>query len=491
MVARDASDLYLSVDAPPTLKIDGQFHALSAPPLSQAQVQSLIDSVLSDEQRQQFQRDLGLDFSLGFPNIGRFRINIYRQKSSPAMVARFIKSRIPSIGELGLPDVLHDLAMEPRGLVLVVGATGTGKSTTLAAMIDYRNQHQRGHILTVEDPIEYLHPHKQSLVSQREVGIDTHSYEQALLFGLRESPDVIMIGEIRDYATAKHAIRYAETGHLCLSTMHAASADQALDRLLNFFPPDEQRSVQQDLAAHLVAVIGQRLARGLDDKRVAALEIMMKTPYIAELIDKGETGAIKDAMGSSQKDSCQTFDEALYQLIRQERISKEEGMRLADSRINLSLRFRLGEDTPDSHYHAKHWTSPEFGKGAYRRVQVLARASQRERRPEMEIALKQALEQAITGRGYHLDAQAPDLVVKYTYGLHHGLEHGQPAIESDQDAPDAGVESGLAIQARDQRSGQIVWKLVATRRLGQQPHSQPEINVEVANLLGALPLAAS
>ncbi len=487
MVARDASDLYISVDAPPTLKIDGQFHLLSTPPLSSQRAQTLIDSVLSEEQQQQFKRDLGLDFSLGFPNIGRFRINIYQQKSSPAMVVRYIKNRIPSISELGLPDILHDLALETRGLILVVGASGTGKSTTLASMIDYRNKNQRGHILTIEDPIEYLHPHKQSLVSQREVGIDTHSYADGLHFGLRESPDVVMIGEIRDYNTAQQAIRYAETGHLCLSTLHATSADQALDRMLNFFPVEEQRRVRQDLAMHLVAILGQRLANGVDDKRVAAVEIMMKTPYIAKLIDSGETSKIKEAMNSSEKDSCQTFDESLFQLIRQQRISKEEGMRLADSRINLGLRFRLGDASPNIGFNAKHWTSPNFTEGSYRSAQIMPKNVHSDTRPEMDEALKRALEQGITGRAYTLNEDKPDLIFKYAFGLHRsqGLDDEEAAENTPQR-----IESGLAIHAQDRESGKIVWKLIATRPLGQQPHSQQEFNVEMENLLGALPLAA-
>ena len=492
MVARAASDLYLNVDAPPVLKVQGQHHRLGTEALHAERLAALIHSVLSEQQRRDFERDLEMDLGIEFPKVGRFRLNIYRQKGQPAMVVRYIKDSIPSVSELGLPDVLHDLVMEERGLVLVVGATGTGKSTTLAAMIDYRNQHRSGHILTVEDPIEFTHHHQQSLISQREVGIDTHSYADALKFALREAPDVIMIGEIRDAETAVQALRYAETGHLCLSTMHANNANQALGRLLNFFPVAAQRRVQQDLCHHLLAIISQRLARGLDDKPVAVVEIMMNTPHIAELIDRGETDKIKDAMSAGGNNECQTFDDALYKLIVDERISREEGLRLADSRINLNLRFRLdGHAKPDNYLgRAKHWFSRTADFTRYQKVHVQAKKASLQRRPEMEKMLTEAIKQAAVDRGYQIDERQPDIVFHYAFGLRH--DNGLAVEETEEDhsaSAEAPAEGGLAIQAKEARSGDVVWTLVASRPLGQQLRGQQEINIEMSNLLGSLPVA--
>lgn len=494
MVARDASDLYINADAPATLKVHGCFHTLAGPALNTEQTQALISSVLSVEQHQQLQRDKGLDFGLAFANIGRFRINVYFQKGTMAMVVRYIKDRIPSIIELGLPDILHDLAMEEHGLVLIVGATGTGKSTTLAAMIDYRNANRRGHILTVEDPIEFTHHHKQSVISQREIGIDTHSYEDALRFGLREAPDVIMIGEIRDSATARQAIRYAETGHLCLSTMHANSANQALDRFLNFFPSDEQARVRQDMAQHLLGIISQRVAIGPEGDRVTPVEMMMNTPFIAELITKGKTEEIKEAMSSGDSENCQTFDDSLFQLINAGRISKEEGLRIADSRINLALRFKMGDLNEDRHYLTpqKHWLSKTANFGRYQRVAVSANKISLERRPDMESILTEAITRAVKERGYIIDQQHPDLLIKYAFGLRHEKALQMPSTSLDMDSGAASkVEGGLVIQANDCRSGEVVWTLVAKRAMGKQLHSQQEINIEIGNLIASLPLTSN
>ncbi|TQV77653.1 PilT/PilU family type 4a pilus ATPase [Exilibacterium tricleocarpae] len=518
MVARSASDLYINVGAPPTIKVEGSHHRMGSENLSAERVQALIDGVLSERQRRDFERDMEMDLGMEFPKVGRFRLNVYRQKGLPAMVVRYIKDTIPSISELGLPEVLHDLAMQEHGLLLVVGATGSGKSTTLAALIDHRNQNRTGHILTVEDPIEFTHRHKRSLVSQREVGIDTRSYADALKYGLREAPDVIMIGEIRDADTAMQALRYAETGHLCISTMHATNANQALDRFMNFFPAAAQRRVQQDLAHHLVAILSQRLAVGVDDKRVAVVEIMMRTPHIAELIDKGETDKIKEAMGGGANGECQTFDDALYKLIAERRISKAEGLRLADSRINLNLRLRLdGKRQPDNAgTRTRHWFSKTADFSRYKKVNVRARKTSLERRPEMEKMLTAAIKQAAVDRGYHIDEKAPDIVLHYAFGLrqdglrqdhlpqnhspqNHSPQNHSPQnkgldIDGGQAEPVPGADSalakgGLAIQAKEVRSGEVVWTLIAPRPLGEQLKGQQELNTEISNLLGSLPVA--
>jgi len=270
-----------------------------------------------------------------------------------ALVARHINDGIPGIDQLGLPGVLQELVMLERGLILVVGGTGTGKSTTLASMIDYRNANRAGHILTIEDPIEFVYENRKSLVNQREVGMDTVSFEVALKNALREAPDVILIGEVRDQSTMKQAITYAETGHLCLATLHANSANQAIDRILNFFPEDAHRQLLQDLSLNLKAVISQRLCVGHDSKRVAAVELMIVTPFIAELIDRGRVDKIKNAMEKSQNNSSQTFDQALYELVVGERISQDEALRQADSPNNLALRFRLSKTGGAAGYPVK------------------------------------------------------------------------------------------------------------------------------------------
>ncbi len=492
MVARSASDLYVNVDARPTLKIDGQFHTLASPPLDREQTQNLILSLLSDEQQAQLTQDKGIDFGLGFPGIGRFRVNVYFQKGTLAMVVRYIKDRIPSIQELGLPDVVHDLAMADRGLMLVVGATGTGKSTTLAAMIDYRNTHRAGHILTIEDPIEYTHSHKQSLISQREIGIDTHSYADALRFGLREAPDVIMIGEIRDSETARQAIRYAETGHLCVSTMHANNAYQALDRFLNFFNVEEQVRVRQDLSQYLLGIMSQRVARGIHGERVTPIEMMLNTPYIAELIEKGRHAQIKEAMSGDENVNCQTFDDSLYQLISAGRISRSEGMRLAESRIDLALRFKMGHADVEQRYLSpqKHWLSKAANFNHYARVCIDVHRGSQTRRPDMSDILKEAIAVGFRERGYTLVTEQPDLAVTFAFGLCHEHILGAPE-ELDLNAEHTEAEEGrLIIQAKDVTTGKVVWHLMAKRPVGGRPSNQQEINIEVANLMSSLPLSS-
>ena len=341
MVQRNGSDLYFSTGACPHVKIAGQTVAIGDQPLGQGSVSKLAYSVMNDEQVREFEATMECNLAISVNQLGRFRVNVFRQRGDVAMVIRFIKGEIPSIEELHLPQNLKKIIMEKRGLILVVGSTGSGKSTTLASMIDHRNESTTGHILTIEDPIEFLHQHKKSVVNQREIGLDSMSYENALKNALREAPDVILIGEIRDAATMQHAIAYAETGHLCLSTLHANNANQALDRIINFFPDTAHRQLYNDLSLNLKAVISQRLIPTLDGGRRAAIELLLLTSYTAELIQKGKIHDLKEAMEQGNQRGMMTFDQSLYDLFGEGVISLEEALSHADSRNNLALRIRL------------------------------------------------------------------------------------------------------------------------------------------------------
>ncbi|MDX5372291.1 MAG: PilT/PilU family type 4a pilus ATPase [Pseudomonadaceae bacterium] len=336
-----ASDLFLSVGAPAHAKVEGHSQALDERVLGPGEVKQLAYQLLSQKQIAEFERDLELDLAVSMNNQGRFRANLYYQRGEVAMVVRLIKSEIPDFEHLGLPKMLEKLAMQDRGLILVVGAAGSGKSTTLAAMIDFRNRHKGGHILCIEDPIEFIHSHQLSIVDQREVGLDTHSFEEALRHVLREAPDVIMLGEIRDAATMQHALHYAETGHLCLATLHATSSSHAIERIVRFFPDDARKQVLADLAHNLLAVVGQRLVPGLAQKRVAAVELMLGTPYIRDLIQRDELEQLREATARAAEQGLQTFDQHLFTLVEGKRIGLAEALKFADSRTDLSLRFKL------------------------------------------------------------------------------------------------------------------------------------------------------
>ncbi len=341
MVDEDASDLFFSAGAPPCMKGDGRIRRLNDQPLDGAQIRALATSAMNERECAEFEAEWEMNLGLTRPGIGRFRINIYRQRGEVAMVVRYITAEIPSFEQLGLPPVIKDLVMLPRGLVLVVGATGAGKSTTLAAMIDHRNRNRTDHILTIEEPIEYLHQHRMSVVDQREVGLDTKSYANALKNAMREAPDVIMIGEIRDRETMQAAIAYAETGHLCISTLHANNANQTLDRIINFFPEAARGQLLADLAQNLRAVVSQRLLPDVKGGRLPAVEVLVSTPYVRGLIEKGEVGGIKEAMRQGGGAGMQTFDDALFKLHADGRVAYADIMEHADSRTDLALRVRL------------------------------------------------------------------------------------------------------------------------------------------------------
>ena len=341
MVETDASDLFLTVGAPPHIKVQGDSWPLSVPPLQSGQAQALAYSIMSAQQIADFERQLEANLSYTAPDIGRFRVSVYRQRGETAMVARLIHATIPDFESLGLPPVVQDLALLRRGLLLVVGAAGSGKSTTLAAMIDHRAHNSQGHILTVEDPIEYLFTHDRCTVDQREVGIDTHSFADALRNAMRQAPDIIMIGEIRDRETMEHAIAYAETGHLCVSTLHAANASQALKRIINFFPENLHPQLRMDLSLNLQAVISQRLLPGHEGKRVLATELLLHSAYVADLILKGAVDEIRHAIEKSGGVGMHTFDQVLLELFNAGRIDQDTALANADSRTDLSLRMRV------------------------------------------------------------------------------------------------------------------------------------------------------
>ena len=378
MVGAKASDIFFSVGAPPSLKIDGAITPLGDTPLTADAVNALARQAMSDRQQREFDETMEMNLAIDMPDVGRFRVNIYRQRGNPALAIRFITSRIPSLEQLNLPPVLHDLALVPRGLVLVVGAAGAGKSTTLASMIDHLNMQKAVHVLTVEDPIEYLHTHKKSIVDQREVGLDTLSYANALRNTMREAPDVLMIGEIRDQETMQAAIAYAETGHLCLATLHANNANQTLDRIVNFFPDTAHHQLFVDLSLNLKAVVSQRLLRGVDGRRLPAVEILLSSPFIAELIEKGEIAAIRDAMKQSFELGMLTFDESIYKLYAAGRISYDEAMDNADSRTDLGLRIRLEGPSPSSGHRDDLEGARIDGLGADGKPESREQAAQRD-----------------------------------------------------------------------------------------------------------------
>jgi twitching motility protein PilU len=355
MVSKKASDLFITVGFPPAIKLDGKMTPVSQQPLSAQHTAELVRSVMNDRQAAEFESTKECQFAISPANIGRFRVSAFVQMGNIGMVLRTINSKIPTFEELNLPPVLKDVAMTKRGLVIMVGATGSGKSTSLAAMIGYRNQNSYGHIITIEDPVEYVHPHANCLITQREIGVDTENWDNALKNTLRQAPDVIMMGEVRDRETMDYAVAFAETGHLCLATLHANSANQALDRIINFFPEERRAQLLMDLSLNLRGMISQRLIPLKEGKgRIAAVEVMLNSPLIADLIFKGEVHEIKELMKRSRELGMQTFDQHLFELYDNGIISYEDALRNADSVNDLRLAIKL---------HSKEAKNRDITKG--------------------------------------------------------------------------------------------------------------------------------
>jgi twitching motility protein PilU len=341
MVEKGGSDLFFSTGAPININIEGKTTPVNSQIMTPGMVREIAYSLMSEKQVNEFEHTLEMNFAMGVKDAGRFRVNVFRQRGEVSMVIRHIITQIPSLDSLKLPPVLKDLISRRRGLILVVGATGSGKSTTLAAMIDHRNETESGHILTLEDPIEFIHNHKKSIVDQREVGIDTKTFDDGLKNAMRQAPNVILIGEIRDKENMKQAIAYAETGHLCLATLHANNANQALERILSFFPPDGKQAIMLGLALNLIGIISQRLVPGTQAKRVAAMEVLINIPYISDLIQKGKTEEIKEVMADNNDIGMCTFDQSLFRLYSAGQVDEDNALRNADSRNDLSLKIRL------------------------------------------------------------------------------------------------------------------------------------------------------
>jgi len=493
---RNGSDLFLSAGAPPILKVDGRMApAAESGPLSAQEVHQLCYSVMNDDQRRVYEQTMELNMGLRIKDLGRFRINVFRQQEEPALVARHIRSEIPSIEDLNLPPLLKELIMAERGLILLVGGTGTGKSTTLASMIDYRNTNRSGHILTVEDPVEFLHPHKQSLVNQRDVGLDTASYEVALKNAMREAPDVIMIGEIRDVDTMKHALNYAETGHLCVSTLHANNAYNACQRILSFYDENAHAQVLQDLSMRLNAIVSQRLTIGRDGKRVAAVEVMLNTPFIAELLKEGAIDKLKGAMVQAREVGCVTFDDALFELVDSGRITQNEALRHADSKTNLSLRFKLeGVGTMDV---------PAFKKDV-----AYARSAPFENYQTFQIKLvkvtdwpdelKDRIDQIETGirntlleKGFKEVDEDPEMIVQWAIGT----KQVQLTLEGVEDSvhSNTSIESEVAthgmwgISVVDTSTRKGVWRVTAARKIVEGHREQASVDADCSELLSEFP----
>ena len=342
MVSRNGSDLFLTADFPPAIKVDGKVTKVSPQPLTGQHTMALVRAVMNDKQAAEFERTKECNFAISPQGIGRFRVNAFMQMGNVGLVFRTIPQMIPTVEQLGLPKILKDVVMTKRGLVIMVGATGSGKSTSLAAMVDWRNENSHGHIITIEDPVEFVHVHKNCIITQREVGLDTDGWENALKNTLRQAPDVILMGEIRDRETMEHAVAFAETGHLCMATLHANSSNQALDRIINFFPEERRAQLLMDLSLNLKGIISQRLLPREEGKgRVAAVEIMLNTPLVSDMIFKGEVGELKELMKRSREHGMQTFDQALFDLFEAGLVTYEDALRNADSVNDLRLNIKL------------------------------------------------------------------------------------------------------------------------------------------------------
>jgi len=396
MAKAGGSDLFIAHDYPPSMKAHGQMTPLTQQKLSGEVTAQLAHALMNDKQRGEFAQEMESNFAIALPGVSRFRVNVFMQQGHVGMVLRTIAAEIPNFEKLRLPEVLKDIVMQKRGLVLLVGGTGSGKSTSLAAMVDHRNRTSAGHIITVEDPVEYAHVSQKSLVTHREVGVDTLSWHHALKNTLRQAPDVILVGEIRDSETMEHAIAFAETGHLCLSTLHANSASQTMERIINFFPEERRAQLLMDLSANLRAIVSQRLVRTEDGKgRVAAIEILINTPTIAEKIFKGEFGELKGVMNKSRELGMRTFDWALFELYNEGLIGYDEAIRNADSanelRLNIKLKSQRGEPDVAAGLALELHDAPSKEEAEAIRREELRK--QQEKRDELELARLQAAKQ--------------------------------------------------------------------------------------------------
>ncbi|NIB42935.1 PilT/PilU family type 4a pilus ATPase [Pseudomaricurvus alkylphenolicus] len=493
MARESATDLYITVGAPLILNVSGK-HRLMGKPLTRANLEAVVRSVTNEAQREQYERDLELDIGLNLDGVGRFRINIYQQKSNPALVVRYVNSKIPTLEELNLPEVLHDLVMEKQGLILVVGMAGSGKSTTLASMLDYRIQNHFGHLLTVEDPIEFEHQHHRSIVSQREVGIDTHSFQQALKQAMREAPDAIMLGEIREHETASQLLHYAQSGHLCLSTLHASNTTAAIDRFLNLFPSEYQHQKRLELSDNLLAIIGLRLVPATAGGRVAASEVMLNTSLIRKYLEESETAKIREAMSGVEAGGCHTFDDCLFNLIDQGKVSRKEALKMADSRQNLRIKLKSGvQAEPHRKQGPEYWLKPDAEFEHFNTIVVSRKLGNRDRRPEVTELLQQAVTHACQDRGYQvmdrdsIDAgESPDLLLKYAYGLRHRQDINIDGLEAGDEEE---MDAGLAIKIKDNATGETIWHLTYHLDLSRGLPDRKELEVLLSGAFASLPFA--
>jgi twitching motility protein PilU len=496
MVNKQASDLFLSVGAPPMINVEGEMCALNNNVVDEESARALVYSIMNDEQAKVYENELELNMALQVPDAGRFRVNLFYQRGAPAAVCRYIKDQLPSVSQLGLPDKLNEIIMGERGLVLVVGGTGTGKSTTLAAMIHHRAQSREGHILSIEDPIEFVHTHGKALVNQREVGIDTHSYANALKNALREAPDVIMIGEIRDQDTMKHALAYAETGHLCIATLHANNANQALERILNFFPESAHKQILMDISLHLNVILSQRLCIGVDRKRIAVVEMMFNTGHVSDLIGKGKLDEIKEAMARSKAMLHKTFDQGLYELYEQGKISEDEALRNADSRNNLSLQIRSNRQVSGNQYPMEKEFSFNRNAPFEHYVSFCLKPLQvsKKRRSDAYEVLKNAIVEGFEQKGLTYSPGEASIEVQFSYGIEDIKGFSLEPIDNESDqlselSPDSDQQITLLINIIDTQTNNDVWRLQARHRATpEEPHkSQTEINAILLDLLQDYP----
>jgi len=498
LIKMQGSDLYISSGAVPMVRVEGLIQPLNHEEFSAEKAESMIFEALTDAQRQEYEDNLELNMALHVPDAGRFRINIFQQRVGIGLVARHIKTDIPSIAELGLPEQLKEFISEKRGLMLLVGGTGTGKSTTLASLLDHRAKTQAGHILTIEDPIEFIHQHHKSLINQREVGIDTHSYEIALKNAMREAPDVIMVGEIRDANTMKQALTYAETGHLCVSTLHANTANQALDRIVNFFPHDAHDQILMDVSSYLKVIVAQRLCVGVDGKRVATAEIMVNTPHISDLIQKGKLYEIKAAMNQSRHLVHQTFDDDLFRLTLEGKITQKEALLHADSKNNLALMFRqnrhrLGESAETGKLGKREVS---YNKNApfrqYRSFRIQAVSNGDDLKGQHVVFLSKALLAAFKAKGMEYDKEDADIEVQFMFELEHVDNHRLENVDNvrnkrAENAGDAQKEAILNINIRDLKNNTDVWRLNVSHQLANASHDQKAYESEIRKLLKSYP----